>query len=130
MSLMELEELIDVPAVSAPGQHSVVDPYDEPHAVLGIRVVVTRDHIAAAVDMGVHKFHAPGERHPDKLTVDEVRYFAEAYVLSESALEMQRGAEAMAQMAEPDFYDRPTHELVVAMYRAVDRAYPGLGGGA
>lgn len=127
---VSLEHLTDVPAVRGmTEQHSIVDPYDEPHAVLGIRVVVSRDHLAAAVDMGVHKYHSPGERHPDDLTVAEVRYFAESYVLTESALELQTGAEAMAQMAEPDFYDRETHALVVAMYRAVDRAYPKLGGG-
>lgn len=104
-------------------QHSLVDPYDQPHAVLGIRVVVSRDHLAAAVDMGINKYYGDG-RHPDALTVAEVRYFAESYVLTMSALELQQGAEAMAQMAEPDFYDRVTHELVLAAYRAVDRAYP------
>lgn len=122
---ISLEHLTDVPSTrGTTEQHSIVDPYDEPHAVVGLRVVVSRDHLAAAVDMGVHKHYAPGERHPDDLTVAEVRYFAECYLLSESALDLQQGAEAMAQMAEPDFYDRPTHALVMAMYRAVDRAYP------
>lgn len=124
MMAISLEHLTDVPAVcGTTEQHTMVDPYDEPHAIVGIRVVVTRDHLAAAVDMGVHKYYGDG-RNPDDLTVAEIRYFAECYVLSESALEFQKGAEAMAQMAEPDFYDRPTHELVMAMYRAVDRAYP------
>ncbi|MFD4551684.1 hypothetical protein [Streptomyces sp. NPDC058466] len=121
---ISLEHLTDAPAVrSVVEQHSLVDPYDEPHAVIGIRVVVSRDHLAAAVDMGVHKYYGDG-RHPDALTVAEVRYFAESYVLTMSALELQQGAEAMAQMAEPDFYDRDTHALVLAAYRAVDRAYP------
>ncbi len=122
---ISLEHLTDVPATRGmTEQHSIVDPYDEPHAVVGLRVVVSRDHLAAAVDMGVHKYYRSGERHPDDLTVEEVRYFAECYLLSESALDLQQGAEAMAQMAEPDFYDRETHALVMAMYRAVDRAYP------
>ena len=119
---VSLEHLSDVPAVRGMiEQHCLVDPYDEPHAVLGLRVVVSRDHLAAAVDMGLNRHYGDG-RHPDALTVAEVRYFAECYVLSESSLEFQRGGEAMAQMAEPDFYDRPTHELVMAIYRAVDRA--------
>ena len=121
---VSLEHLTDLPAVRGmTEQHSVVDPYDEPHAILGIRVVVSRDHLAAAVDMGLNRHYGDG-RHPDALTVAEIRYFAEAYLLSESALDLQQGAEAMAQMAEPDFYDRNTHALVLAMYRAVDRAYP------
>ena len=124
---ISLEHLTNVPAVRGmTEQHSLVDPYDEPHAVLGIRVVVSRDHLAAAVDMGLNRYYGDG-RHPDALTVAEIRYFAEAFVLSESALALQQGAAAMAQMAEPAFYDRPTHELVMAMYRAVDRAFPGVG---
>ncbi|WOX09181.1 hypothetical protein [Streptomyces sp. N50] len=124
-----LERLTDVPATRGmTAQHSLVDPYDEPHAVIGLRVVVSRDLLAAAVDMGVNRYYKAGERHPDDLTVEEVRYFAEAYLLSESALDLQQGAEAMAEMAEPDFYDRRTHILVLAMYRAVDRAYPKVVG--
>lgn len=118
---VSLEHLTDVPAVRGmTEQHSLVDPYDEPHAVIGLRIVVTRDHLAAGVEMGVN-----GDSwHPDELTVAQVRYFAESFIVTESALEIQRGAEAMAQMAEPDFYDRAVHEHVMACYRAVDRAYP------
>jgi hypothetical protein len=129
MTMMELEQLINVPAVSAPGQQNLVDPYDEPHAVLGIRVVVSRDHLAAAVELAGHNMYGD-KRHPDEWTVDEIRYFAEFNVIHMNALELQQGAEAMAQMAEPDFYDRATHTLVLAVYRAVDRAYPKLAGGA
>lgn len=125
MTMMELEELIDVPAVSAPGQHTMVDPYDEPHAVLGIRVVVSRDHVAAAVDMGVHKHYGDG-RSPDVLTVDEIRYLTAAFVLSESALGLQQGAEAMAQLAVEDFHEAETRAHIQACYRAADRAYPQL----
>jgi hypothetical protein len=125
MTTIPLERLIEVPAASGLGQHSLVDPYDEPHAVLGIRVVVSRDHLAAAVEMGGHNMYGDG-RHPDEWTVDEIRYFAEFNVIHMNALELQQGAEAMAQMAEPDFYDRATHALVLAVYRAVDRAYPQL----
>jgi hypothetical protein len=108
-------------------QHSLVDPYDEPHSVLGIRVVVSRDHLAAAVDMGGSRYYN-GDRHPDTWTVDEIRWFAEFNVIHMDALELQRGAEAMAQMAEPDFYDQETHALVLGIYRAVDRAYPKAAG--
>ncbi|MBD9730207.1 hypothetical protein PV755_46670 [Streptomyces caniscabiei] len=124
---VQLERLLDVPAASGLGQHSLVDPYDEPHAVLGIRVVVSRDHLAAAVEMSGQDMCRNG-RHPDEWTVDEIRYYAEFNVISMSAQELQQGAEAMAQMAEPDYYDRDTHAFVLAVYRAVDRAYPKLPG--
>lgn len=128
---VSLEHLSDVPAVrSMVEQHSIVDPYDEPHAVIDIRVVVSRDHLAAAVEMGVHRLYARGERNLDDLTTEEVRYFAESYVLTESALEMQQAAEGMAQMADPGFYDPEAHQMVLAVYRAVDRAFPKRGGGS
>ncbi|MFF7521306.1 hypothetical protein [Streptomyces pseudovenezuelae] len=125
MTLMELEQLIDVPAVSAPGQHCLVDPYDEPHAVLGIRVVVSRDHVAAAVDMAVHKHYGDG-RSADRLTVDEIRYHTAALVLSEDALGLQQAGEAMAQLAVEDFHEDETRAHIQACYRAADRAYPRL----
>lgn len=104
-------------------QHTLVDPYDEPHAKIRIDVVVSRDQLAAAVDMGVHKFYGDG-RTGDDLTVEEVRYFAEAYVLSESALGLQQGAEAMAELLVEDFHGELTRAQILAAYRAVDRAYP------
>jgi hypothetical protein len=108
------------------GRHSLVDPYDEPHAELSINVVVSRDHLAAAVDMGVHKYYGDGRR-ADALTVEEIRYFAQAYVLSESALGLQQGAEAMAQLVLEDFHEEETRDQIRAAYRAVDRAFPGVG---
>lgn len=126
MTMVELERLIDVPAVSAPGQHCLVDPYDEPHAVLAIRCVVSRDHVAAAVDMAIGQHYGDG-RSPDSLTVDEIRWLTAAFVLSESALGMQQGAEAMAALAVETFHEEVTREHIRACYRAADRAYPKLG---
>jgi len=124
VSLKRLERLTDVPAVRGmTEQHSLVDPYDEPHAVVGLRVVVSRDHLAAAVETGGHSIAGTG-RHPDEWTIAEIRYFAEFQIIEMSGLEIQRGAEGMAQMAEPGFHDRTLHALALAVYRAVDRAYP------
>ncbi|MDV9170924.1 hypothetical protein R6V09_12360 [Streptomyces sp. W16] len=124
VSFERLERLTDVPAVRGmTEQHSLVDPYDDAHTIVGLRVVVSRDQLAAAVEMGGHSTLGT-ERHPDEWTIAEIRYFAEFQIIEMSGLELQRGAEAMAQMAEPDFYCRPTHEIVLAVYRAVDRAYP------
>jgi len=126
MTMVELERLIDVPAVSAPGQHCLVDPYDEPHAVISIRCVVSRDHVAAAVDMAIGQHYGDG-RSADVLTVDEIRWLTAAFVLSESTLGMQQAAEAMASLAVEDFHEEVTREHIRACYRAADRAYPKLG---
>lgn len=115
---------LERPVRSMLERHSLVDPYDESHAELSINVLVSRDHLAAAVDMGVHKFYGDG-RTGDDLTVEEIRYFAEAYVLTESALDLQLGAEAMAALLCEDFHEELTRNQILAAYRAVDRAYPG-----
>ncbi|MER5259733.1 hypothetical protein [Streptomyces sp. NPDC002855] len=109
-------------------QHLLADPYDEPQITLEFRATVSRDQIAAAVDLSLHRYYA-GERHPDQWTVEEVRYHAEFQILYGSATELQEGAEGMAAMVEPDFYDQWAHARSVAVYRAVDRAYPELKGG-
>lgn len=112
----------DTPAVKA---HLLADPYDEPQTTLEIRAIVSRDQIAAAVDLSLHSYYG-GEVHPDKWTVAEIRYHAEFQILYGGARDLQQGAEAMADMAAPGFYCQPTHEHVLAVYRAVDRAYPSV----
>lgn len=106
-------------------QHSLVDPYDEAHAKVRIDVVVSRDQLAAAVEMGGHNYYG-GYMQPDAWTVEEIRYFAEFNILHMSGLELQQGAEAMAELSDPSYYDRETHAQVLAVYRAVDRAYPKM----
>lgn len=119
---------VERPVRSMLEQHSLVDPYDEPHTKLRIDVMVSRDQLAAAVEMGGHNYYG-GDVRPDEWTVEEVRYFAEFNIIHMGGLELQQGAEAMAELASPDFYDRSTHELALAVYRAVDRAYPKCSGG-
>lgn len=123
ISLERLERLPDLPAVSGPGQHSMVDPYDEPHTVLGFRVVVSRDHLAAALeDAAIGYF---GElTDPDAWTVDMIRYLVEHRLLCMSALELQQGAESIAFLAGPDADDVSMRGYLRGVYRAVDRAYP------
>lgn len=119
---ISLERLIDVPAASGRGQHSIVDPYDEPHTVVALRVVVSRDHLAAALeDAATGHFGALTD--PDRWTVDEIRYLVEHRMLCMSALELQQGAEAMADMASPDTADTSVQGYIHGVYRAVDRAY-------
>lgn len=109
-------------AEPAATQHCLVDPYDEPHAQLSLRALVSRDQLAAAVTESLNSYD--GERHPDTWTVDEVRYHAEFQILMGGVLELQAASEAMARQAAPDYGDREAHEYALAVYRAVDRAFP------
>ncbi|MET9362182.1 hypothetical protein ABZX93_14830 [Streptomyces sp. NPDC006632] len=113
------------PVRSMLDQHSLVDPYDEPHAKVRIDVVVSRDQLAAAVEMGGHSYYGNAMR-PDAWTVEEIRYFAEFNILHMGALELQQGGEGLAELADPSYYDRETRAHVLAVYRAVDRAYPKM----
>ncbi|MET8947439.1 hypothetical protein ABZX30_28820 [Streptomyces sp. NPDC004542] len=119
---------LERPAAGTADQHvkpyyDIVDPCDEPHAVLDLRVRVSRDLLAAAVeDAGTGYYD--GEKHPDEWTVEEVRAFAIMTIANASSLHLQQNAVLMAQMAEPDFYEPVTREYVLAIYRAVDRAFP------
>lgn len=120
---ISLDRPIETPAASGRGQHTIVDPYDEPHTVVALRVVVSRDHLAAALeDAATGHFGALTD--PDGWTVDQIRYFVEHRLLVMSALELQRGAEAMADMAGPDAGDVSVQWYIRGVYRAVDRAYP------
>ncbi|WP_331448012.1 hypothetical protein [Streptomyces xanthochromogenes] len=114
---------LERPVRSMLDQHTMVDPYDEPHAKVRIDVLVSRDQLAAAVEMGGHNYYG-GEMQPDAWTVEEIRYFAEFNILHMGGLELQQGAEGLAEIADPGYYDRATRARVLAVYRAVDRAYP------
>lgn len=112
-----------VVAGTAVQQHSMVDPCDEPHTTMTVRVTVSRDHLAAAVEFGASNYygHRPD---PDRWTVAEIRYFAEFQILAMGLLELQLGAESMADKAAPDCADPEVRAYILAVYRAVDRAYP------
>lgn len=114
---------LERPVRSMLEQHCMVDPYDEPHAKVRIDVVVSRDQLAAAVEIGGHNYYGTAMC-PDDWTVEEIRYFAEFNILCMGSLELQQGAEALAEIADPSYYDRVTRGQVLAVYRAVDRAYP------
>lgn len=104
-------------------RHSMVDPYDEPHTTIALNVLVSRDHLAAAVGAGGVNYYG-GEREPDEWTVAEVRYFAESNLLTMNALELQQDSEMMARMATPAHRDPDERAFAFAVYRAVDRAFP------
>lgn len=102
---------------------SMVDAYDVPHAVVTVQVVVTRDQLAAAVQLGAGDFYG-GERHPDELTVDEVWTLVRMNLACMSALELQQAAEGVYMMAESSRAVPEDRAYARAAYRAVDRAFP------
>jgi hypothetical protein len=116
-----------VVASAAVGQHLIADPYDKPLVTLELRATVSRDQLAAAVDESMCRFHGGyDDHHPDTWTVAEIRYHAEFQLLYWCALDLQRGAEAMAELADPDYPEQWAHDIATAVYRAVDRAFPNL----
>ncbi len=113
---------LERPAVPVGGVQDLVEPYAERHAVVEVRLAVTRDQLAAAVEMGAS--HTYGIQDPDRLTVEEVREFAALNLAAMSALELEQGAQAMVSMAGPDADDVSLQWYVRGVYRAVDRAFP------
>lgn len=102
----------------------VVDGNDSPHAVITTRAVLSRDQLAALVEMGGSSFEA-WSRHPDEWSAELVRAFAESYLVSCDTLTIQCRAESIAELAEHgDPRDPAVQPLMQAVYRAVDRAYP------
>ncbi|TGB09788.1 hypothetical protein [Streptomyces sp. MZ04] len=114
---MSALEYLDQPVV-------VAEPCDGPHATLTMQAVVSRDQLAALVEMGGSSFEA-WSRHPDEWPVELVRAFAESYMVSCDTLTIQMRAESIARLAEDgDPSDPSVQPLMQAVYRAVDRAYP------
>jgi len=106
---------------------TMVDAYDEPHVTLTLRVTVTRDQLAGALDFATTT--ARGEEgHPDTWTVEQIRNWTEGSIALMDCLELQQSGEAMATLAAgPVDGDGSLMELVQALYRAIDRAYPAPG---
>ncbi|NED31974.1 hypothetical protein [Streptomyces sp. SID8499] len=116
---------LERPAVPVDEMPDLVEPYDEPHAVVTLQVRVSRDQLAAAVEMSAS--HGWGITDPDTLTVEQTRYFAVHNLVCMSALELEQGARAMAFLAGPDADDVSQQDYVRGIYRAVDRAFPKTG---
>ncbi|QLJ05713.1 hypothetical protein HZZ00_34965 [Streptomyces sp. NEAU-sy36] len=113
---------LERPAVPADDVQDLVEPYDERHTVVTVRMGVSRDQLAAAVEDAATKTY--GIKNPDELSVEEVRSLAAFSLAWMGALELEQAARSMAQMAGPDADDVSTRPYLLAVYRAVDRAFP------
>jgi hypothetical protein len=116
---------LERPAVPVGDVQDMVEPHDEQHTVVTVRLAVSRDQLAAAVEDAATK--AYGIQDPDALSVDEVRSLAAFSLAWMSALALEQGARAMAHMAGQDADDVSLQWYIHAVYRAVDRAFPKTG---
>ena len=116
---------LERPAVPLDDVQDMAERNDERHTVVTVRLAVSRDQLAAAVEDAATK--AYGIQDPDTLAVEEIRSLAAFSLAWMSALELEQGARGMAEMAAPDYYDTSMQWYIHAVYRAVDRAFPRTG---
>ena len=93
---------------------------DAPHAALTLRVLVSRDALAYALDCQV----GGEETHPDTWPVEFIRESVERELALNGAFHLTNDSHLIvAALDDPEVADR-----VRAEYRAIDRAYPGMPG--
>jgi hypothetical protein len=93
------------------------DPSENVHAVVTLQVAMTRDMLAAALDLAAGNC----EEHPDTWTVEYIRESVELQLTYENFLHLERSAQKYEEWGDIDESIKP---FIQAVYRAVDRAYP------
>ncbi|MBT2493682.1 hypothetical protein J7E96_35320 [Streptomyces sp. ISL-96] len=116
-----VERMPNFPPPTPPtGTFGATDPtYDDTdiRAVVTVRVAMTRDMLAAALDLFAGGAY---DEHPDGWTVPYIRESVEMTLTHESVVQIEVDAERFPQLLDdPSVADR-----VRAEYRAIDRAYP------
>jgi hypothetical protein len=92
------------------------DPSDDPAlAVVTVQLAMTRDALAAALDMAT----ANAEENPDTWTVPYIRESVELMLANESWMRAHRDGRKYPELAT----DPSVGDYIRAIYRAVDRAY-------
>jgi hypothetical protein len=102
----------------------MVEPGDERHTVVTVRLAVSRHHLAAAVEDAFVNEHGGIVPDTDGWAVEDIRRWAAFSLACMSALELEQGALAMERMAGPEADDVSLQWWVHGIYRAVDRAFP------
>ncbi|MFI1449082.1 hypothetical protein [Streptomyces virginiae] len=92
------------------------DPGEVVHAVVTVQVAMTRDTLAAALDLAT----ANAEEWPDDWSVPYIRESVELQLTYENALRLEQDG---ARYATREFLDESVLPYIEAIYRAVDRAY-------
>ncbi len=93
------------------------DPGETVYAVVTVRVAMTRDMLATALDLAAGNC----EKHPDTWSVEYIRESVELQLTYENFVELERSAQSYSEWGDIDESIKP---YIQAIYRAVDRAYP------
>lgn len=127
MTILTHAEARRAPSLPEPISTSYVfggnDAVDDVVAVVAVKVAMTRDMLAVALDLaGAGRY----DENPDAWTVEWIRESVEIQLCIEGPFTIQQDAATFADMAlDPSVGDR-----VRAEYRAIDRAYPHIALGA
>ncbi|MGC4964626.1 hypothetical protein ACLQ2H_01235 [Streptomyces globisporus] len=92
---------------------------EDVHAVVTLKVAMTRDMLAAAFDLAMRGAY---DESIDELPVAEIRHRVELSLHMESPWDLMRDGRNFSDL----LYDESIVDLVRAEYRAIDRAYPHL----
>lgn len=93
------------------------DPDEDVRAVVTVRVAMTRDMLATALDLATGNC----EEHPDSWSVEYIRESVELQLTYENFIELEQTSQGYGEWGEIDLSIKP---YMQAVYRAVDRAYP------
>ncbi|MFD3521649.1 hypothetical protein [Streptomyces sp. NPDC058653] len=104
---------------AAEDRDDIVRP-EEIRAVLTLKVAMTRDMLAVALELGMRGAWDDGP--VDAFPVEEIRHRIELTLHMESPWTIFRDSETF-----PELLDDPSiNDLIRSVYRAVDRAYPHM----
>ncbi|KOG76950.1 MULTISPECIES: hypothetical protein [Streptomycetaceae] len=92
---------------------------EDVHAVVTLKVAMTRDMLAAAFDLAMRGAY---DENIDELPVQEIRHRVELSLHMESPWDLLRDGANFSDL----LYDESVAEQIRAEYRAIDRAYPHM----
>jgi hypothetical protein len=90
---------------------------EDVHAVVTVRVAMTRDMLATALDLAAGNC----EEHPDTWSVEYIRESVELQLTFENFTALDCQSRGYAEWGDIDESVKP---YIQAVYRAIDRAYP------
>ncbi|MFH9137458.1 hypothetical protein [Streptomyces sp. NPDC017524] len=92
---------------------------EDVHAVVTLKVAMTRDMLAAAFDLAMRGAY---DESIEEMPVEEIRHRVELSLHMESPWDLLRDGANFSDL----LYDESIVDLVRAEYRAIDRAYPHM----
>lgn len=103
-----------------------LEPGAQPHSVITLRVAVTRDTLAAVLDMAVHQnVGVEVKEDLDAWPVEDIHATVQMLLSVDGHWEYEKGAHAMYESLH-GLDDGSMVDYAQEIYRTVDRAYPEL----